>query len=62
MTANLELLKKETVITDGEIFRLPALIAVKTTAAAYLSPSRKRSIGTREDEAEEAALDAEFWS
>ncbi|KAM3497284.1 hypothetical protein MY10362_009361 [Beauveria mimosiformis] len=60
MTANLELLKKETGITDAEIFRVPALIAVKTTAAGYLAPKQKRSIATREDEAEEAALDAEF--
>ncbi|EGX88429.1 putative protein-arginine deiminase [Cordyceps militaris CM01] len=59
MAANLALLQRETGLTDAEIFKVPALIAFKDTVQDYLAPRRSRSLGTR-DEAEEAALDAEF--
>ncbi len=60
MAANIEILKKETGITDAEIHRVPALISLYDLTVTYgKSFRRRRGISTR-DEAAEAALDEEF--
>ncbi|OAA59372.1 Protein-arginine deiminase [Cordyceps fumosorosea ARSEF 2679] len=62
MAANLDILKKETGITDAEIFRVPSLITTKTVGKKYLGQKRRRDVDARDEatEEEEAALDAEF--
>ncbi|KAM3439507.1 hypothetical protein NHJ13734_003672 [Beauveria thailandica] len=61
MTANIEILKKETGLTDAEIHRVPALISLYDLAGDYVyaTSRRRRRISSR-DEAAEAALDQEF--
>ncbi|OAA71275.1 Protein-arginine deiminase [Cordyceps fumosorosea ARSEF 2679] len=62
MEANLEILKRETGITDAEIHRVPSLISRYEMTKTYheWSGLRRRGIGAR-DEASEAALDKEFF-
>ncbi|KAM3560482.1 hypothetical protein MY1884_002932 [Beauveria asiatica] len=61
MTANIEILKEETGLTDAEIHRVPALISLYDLARdhVYATSRRRRRISSR-DEAAEAALDQEF--
>ncbi|KAM3472832.1 hypothetical protein MY8738_008681 [Beauveria namnaoensis] len=60
MAANMEILKKETGLSDAEIHRVPALISVYELSDMYIRWSlRRRDISSRDEAAEaaEAALD-----
>ncbi|EJP62292.1 uncharacterized protein BBA_08719 [Beauveria bassiana ARSEF 2860] len=60
MAANIEMLKKETGLSDAEIHRVPALISLFDLSQKYVHrSSRRRGISSR-DESAEAALDQEF--
>ncbi|EGX91924.1 putative protein-arginine deiminase [Cordyceps militaris CM01] len=60
MAANIEILKKETGLTDAEIHRVPALISLLKLSQDYVKPSKRRRGLSSRDDAAEAALDAEF--